>query len=148
MSSAAIDQALVAMLGSDATLLSYMTGGVYWAGEVPEGTKKFVEVSLADSEDVWVFGHRAIEDTLYLVQAVMLSTAGAKATVTAAEARIDALLDGQPIGIGSPFGVDGYAPAVIARERRLRESEPHDEDRSIRWWRRGGFYRIAIGVST
>lgn len=135
------------MLGSDPTLLSHMTNGVYWAGEAPEGSTKFVEVSLADSDDVWVFQRRAYEDALYLVKAVMLSSAGPKATITAAEARIDALLDGQRLGIGSPLGVDGYTFMDMARERRLRQTERDDLDLSIKWWHRGGYYRVQMATA-
>ena len=144
--SSAIDQALLAMLGADTTLLSYMTDGVWWAGEAPEGAKRFVEVSLAESEDIWVFGKRAIENQLYLVKAVMLSKVGVKASITAAEARIDTLLDGQALGIGSPLAVSGYTYMEMARERRVRETEYDDLDRSIRWWHRGGYYRIQMSI--
>lgn len=139
-----IDEALVAMLGSDATLLSYCPNGVYW-DEAPPGSKRFVIVSLVDELDEPVFGGRAIEDHLYLVKAVSLSTAGAN--LKEAAARIDALLEDQEVGIGSPLAVAGYTWMACYRERRIRFTEVDEDDPSLRWRHRGGEYRIQMTLT-
>jgi hypothetical protein len=135
--SSAIDNALVALLGSDTTLLSYCPNGVYW-DEAPPNSTKFVIVSLIDEADEATFGGRAYEDALYLVKAVALSTAGAN--MQAAAARIDTLLNDQMLT------VSGYTHMVIHRESRVRITEVDDEDASIRWLHRGGYYRVQQAV--
>ena len=128
-----LDKALVAKLGTDMTLLGYMTNGVYW-DEAPQGSTKFVIVSLVSAEDVQQFGGRDHEDALYLVEARALSTASAN--VAAAAARIDALLD------NGTLTITGYNLMLLQREERIRMTEVDDVDPSIRWYRRGGHYRV------
>jgi len=140
-----IDAAIVAKLGADATLLSYCPNGVY-VDEAPQGMTKFVIVSLIDEVDNPVFGHRAFEDALYLIEARMLSTAGGN--IKAAAARIDALLDDQALTIGSPPSpVTGYTQMAMFRESRVRMTEVDEVDPSIRWFRRGGNYRVVMDVN-
>jgi len=140
-----IDAAVVAMLGADSTLLSYCPDGVYW-DEAPPGSKRFVIVSLVDELDEAVFGGRAIEDHLYLVKAVSLSTSGAN--LKEAAARIDVVLEDQPVGIGSPLSVAGYTWMDCHRERRVRFTEVDEDDPSLRWRHRGGEYRVQMSVNT
>lgn len=128
-----IDQAVIAKLGADATLLGYMTNGVYW-DEAPPSSTKFVIVSLVDEADAQKQGSRSHEDALYMVKAVALSTANAN--MKAAAARIDALLDGQTLTAA------GYSHMVMQRESRIRITEVDDVDPSIRWFHRGGNYRV------
>jgi hypothetical protein len=135
--SSAIDNALIAKLAADATLLSYCTNGVYW-DEAPPGATKFVIVSLVDQIDEPNFGGRAYEDALYLVKAVALSTAGAN--IQAAAARIDALLEDQTLT------VSGYTHMVMHRESRVRITEVDEVDASIRWFHRGGHYRVQMSL--
>src|SRR4051812_19382441 len=85
-----IDNALIAKLGADSALLALMPNGVYY-DEAPQGSTRFVIVSLVIEQDEAMFGGRAFEDALYLVKAVSLSTAGGN--VKDAAARIDALLE-------------------------------------------------------
>jgi hypothetical protein len=146
--SASIDNALVAKLGADAVLLSYCPNGVYM-DEAPQGMTRFVIVSLVDESDEPVFGSRAYEDALYLVEARLLSTtASANANCKAAAARIDLLLDDQPLMIGSPPAqVAGYTHMLMQRESRIRTTEIDDLDPSLRWFRRGGNYRVVMDVN-
>ena len=132
-----IDNALIAKLGADATLPALVPNGVYW-GEAPPSSTRFVVVSLADEEDVPMFGGRAFEDGLYLVKAVMLSTAGGD--IKAAAARIDALLDQQPLT------VSGYSVTSVRRESRERQTEVDAVDASLRWFHRGGLYRVVASA--
>lgn len=131
--SSAIDNALIALLGADATLLALCPNGVYFA-ESPPGSTRFVIVSLVDEDDIQMFGARAFEDTLYLVKAVMLSTAGGD--IKAAAARIDALLEQQTLT------VPGYGISTMHRESRERSTEVDDLDPALRWLHRGGMYRV------
>jgi|SRR6185503_10692106 len=135
--SSAIDNALIAKLGSDATLLAICTNGVYW-DEAPPGATKFVIVSMVDEVDEPKFGGRAYEDALYLVKAVALSTSGAN--VQSAAARIDVLLE------DTTLTVSGYTHMVMHREARVRLTEVDDVDPSIRWLHRGGHYRVQQAV--
>lgn len=128
-----IDQAVIAKLGGDATLLTYMPNGVYW-DEAPAGSTRFVIVSLVDETDVQKFGARSHEDTMYLVKAVGRSDLSPN--MKSAAARIDTLLDGQTLT------VSGYSHMVMQREDRIRITEVDDVDASIRWQHRGGHYRV------
>jgi hypothetical protein len=132
-----VDNALVAKLGADSALLALMPNGVYW-DEAPQGSTRFVIVSLVDERDEAMFGARAFEDALYLVEARALSTSGGN--VKDAAARIDALLE------NATLAVAGYKVMVIQREERVRITEVDDVDQSIRWQRRGGRYRVMTSV--
>jgi len=134
-----IDNALVTRLGADATLLALAPNGAYW-DEAPAGSTRFVVVSLVDEDDVQQFGRRSFENALYAIEVRMLSTI-AGANPKAAAARIDALLEDQPLT------VPGYAPMAVFRESRIRATEVDAGDTSIRWYRRGGHYRVVMSVS-
>jgi hypothetical protein len=129
-----IDAAVVMKLGSDPQLLALMPNGVYF-GEAPPGLKQFVVVSLVIAIDVPVFHERGYEDVLYLVKAVELSTMTPR-NARAAAARIDELLEDQPLAI------PGYGWMMTARSERVRYPEVDDRDRSIRWEHRGGRYQV------
>ena len=131
-----LDNAIIAKLGADATLLAICTNGVYW-GESPSNSTRFVIVSLAEEEDVQMFGGRAFESALYLVKAVMSWKEGEVAgNIKGAAARIDALLDQQPLT------VSGYSVTIVRREGRERQTEVDAVDGSLRWFHRGGLYRV------
>jgi hypothetical protein len=132
-----VDNALIAKLGGDATLLALVPNGVYYA-EAPSGSTRFVIVSLVDEADVPQFGGRSQEDALYLVKAVMLSTAGGD--IKSAAARIDALLE------QGTLTVSGYNLMTMHREARVRLTEVDDQDAAIRWQHRGGMYRLMVSL--
>lgn len=134
-SSADIDAALVTLLASDATLTALLPDGVY-LDEGPPGVRRFVVVSLVDEHDEAVFQGRAFEDALYLVKAVALSTAITAANAKAAEARIDVLLEDQPLN------VSGYTHMAMYREERVRLTEVDESNPDLRWFHRGGRYRV------
>lgn len=131
--SSAIDNGLIALLGADATLLTLVPNGVYY-DEAPPGSTRFVIVSLTDQHDEPMFSGRAFEDGLYLVKAVMRSDANGD--IRAAAARIDALLEQQPLTVA------GYGVSIMRRESRVRETEVDEVDKSIRWFHRGGRYQV------
>lgn len=133
-----IDGALLAKLGADVTLLSYCSNGVFW-DEAPPNSTKFVIVSLVDEVDAPQFGSRAYEDHLYQVKAVALSSAGVDIVKNAA-ARIDALLE------NGTLTVAGYTRMTMHRETRVRQTEVDALDAAIRWYHRGGQYRVVMSL--
>lgn len=135
--SSAIGNALIAKLGADATLLALCPHGVFYA-EAPPGATRFVIVTLVDGEDVQQFGGRSFEDGLYEIDARMLSTVGGN--IAAAAARIDVLLE------QGTLTAAGYTLMAMHRERPLRQTETDDADPSIRWYRRGGQYRVVMST--
>jgi hypothetical protein len=135
--STAIDTALIALLAADATLLSYCPNGVFYA-EAPGGSTRFVIVSLIDESDAPMFGARAYEDALYLVEARMLSTAGGN--IAAAAKRIDELLE------NAVMTITNYRVMTLHREERTRFTEVDALDASLRWLRPGGMYRLDVSA--
>jgi hypothetical protein len=134
-----IDAALLAKLGSDPALLALMPNGVYW-GIAGPGATRFVIVSLVDSDDPRVFEARD-ETRIYLVKAVGLSTDSPD--MDAAGDRIDALLH------WGTLTVSGYTLMVIERELYIRDQEAvSDVDPKIRWYHRGGHYRVMMALGT
>jgi hypothetical protein len=134
-----IASALIAKLGSDTELLALCPNGVYW-DQAPPGSTRFVIVSLVSAADLGVFGGRAIEEGIYLVEARMLSTVPG-ANIKAAAARIDVLLEDQPLTVA------GYVWSTTHRTEPTRITEVDELDPSIRWFRRGGQYRIEMSHS-
>ena len=134
-----IDAALVAKLAGDATLAALMQSGAFvFMDEAPTGSQKFVIVKLVNEEDVGRFGSRSHEDALFLVEARMLSTAAGN--IKAAAARIDALLE------GGTLTAAGYALMTLHREGRTRDTEVDAVDASIKFYRRGGEYRVVMST--
>src|SRR4029079_9560938 len=113
--SSAIDAALVAVLQGDPTLTGLMPDGVYM-DPAPPGLQRYVIVSLVIAEDRAVFGGRAIEDCLYLVKAVTLTTTGLTGIKEAA-AQIDTLLEDRPLVAA------GYDWMTTHRDERVRYTE-------------------------
>ena len=133
-----IASALIAKLGSDAELLSLCPNGVYW-DEAPPGSTRFVIVAFINAIDRGVFGRRAIEEGIYLVEARMLSTVQG-ANIKRAAARIDELLEDQPLTVA------GYTWSTMHRLEPVRMTEVDEVDPSIRWNRRGGQYFIEMSL--
>lgn len=134
----AVDNALIAKLLGDATLTALMPDGVYW-DEAPAGVTRFVIVTLVDHVDVSLLGGRGMEDALYLVKAVALSTSGAD--IKGAADRLDTLLE------NGALTVAGYTLVSLQREERLRATEVDSDDRTLRWFHRGGRYRIVVALT-
>ena len=137
MDSGDIDAAVLAALQADATLAGYMPDGV-WFDVAPTGAKRFVLVSLFDTVDVDVFGGRAIEEALYAVRAVALSSTSPN--MKAAAARIDAVL------ADTTFPVTGFSLMASYRDEpgRIRITEVDKVDASIMWFHRGAHYRVEV----
>jgi hypothetical protein len=76
---------------------------------------------------------------LYLVEARIMNVPPGGDIKTAA-ARIDALLENQPLI------VPGFAWMAAYRENRERGTEVDEHDPAIRWARRGGRYRVQMAI--
>lgn len=138
LDSSEIDNALVAKLGADAQLLSYAINGVHM-DEAPPKTTRFVIVSVIDAFDEGVFGGRAVEDVLYLVEYRELKQGTGQAK--AAAARIDELLNEGELVVPA-----GYTFMAMFRDSRTRHTETDEAEESIRWYRRGGRYRVQVSM--
>lgn len=136
--SGAIDRSVIGVLQGDATLAGLMPGGVWFNLAAPNLTR-FVLVTVDQSTDEDVFGHRGIEDLRYVVQAVGLSRDVDVATMKQAAARIDALLADETAPLPTPTD---FASIDCAREERLVESVIDEVDKSIHWHHYGGYYRV------
>ena len=136
--SSAIEDAILARLTGDATLEALTPDGV-WLDEAPPGATRFVIVSLVASNDVAVFGRRAIESSLYLVKAVIEATGGGVAQQAAA--RIDVLLEDVPLD------VPGYVWMTTHRLEPLERHELDPADARLSWQHRGGRYRVEMSIA-
>jgi len=135
-----IENAVIALLGADATLLALCPNGVY-NDEAPPTSTRFVIVSLVDESDEPMFNGTAFEDMTLLVKAVMQKLPnGPNPDVKSAAARIQALLHQQPLT------VSGYGVSVMRRTSRVRLTEVDDEDQSLRWQHRGGLYNLVAST--
>jgi hypothetical protein len=135
----AIDAALVNVLYQDTTLKSLVPDGVYM-DEAPPNAQRFVIVALADAVDNATYdAGRAFEEKTYTVVAKMLSTAGGD--IKGAAARIDVLLE------DAALTVTGYADVRARRERPIRETDVDTVDPSLRWFHRGGEYRVHAAIT-
>ena len=137
----AVDTAVITQLAADAPLMALLPGGVHF-GLAPQGVTAFALVSVDETADVSVFAEapaarRAIEQITYTVQAVLPTSAMAPATQAAA--RIDAVLEDQPLTI------PGYGWLSTVRVERLRPAgAPDPVDKNIRWQQIGGRYRVDV----
>lgn len=136
--SSLVDEALLQRLLTDSQLKSMCPDGVWWDA-AEEKSRRFVIISLADHSDEAVFGGRGWEDSLYLVKAVMLNSAGG--SVRAAAARIDALLNEWNNDLPD------FGHLSVHRESRLRITERDSENSAIRWLHRGGRYRVHAAIA-
>lgn len=136
-----VDAALIAVLNNDAALRALVPDGWYY-DVAPPNSRRFGIVSRIPGgldSDVPVFGARAVEDYLYLIKVVMLSTAGGD--IKAAAARVGELLEDVPLV------VDGYEWSTTYRLEFVRMTELDDADPSIRWLHRGGRYRVQMALA-
>lgn len=133
----------MARLQGDATLAGLMPGGV-WLGRAAQNLTRYVLVTYAQGFDdlVVTFGppgtRRAIEINVFAIRACELNAAGSLSTANtkSAAARIDVLLEDQPLT------VTGYAGAEVARLRPIEFADVDSVDKSLTWQYRGGEYRI------
>jgi len=132
-----LDAAIVDLLTADSALAALMPDGVY-IDEAPSGAQRFVIVSLtAPTVDTHTLDGGGFEIVSYLVTANGVSSAIGGPQIKAAADRIDAVLhDAAPV-------VAGFPSVSIARTGRVRPPIDVDaDDRSLRWYRRGGVYEL------
>ena len=128
----AIQSKLMADTGAGG-VLTLMPDGV-WFGVAPPNKTKFVIISLASSHDELQFGSRAFEELVYLVKAVEQSTS--MTNVKAAAARIDALLNFQPLT------ATGYGNVMPSRSEYVEYPEVDEINPDINWQHCGGLYEV------
>jgi hypothetical protein len=133
-----IDNALLAKLGADAQLLALCPDNVYW-DIAPHGAQRFVTVSLVTATDESTYdAGPAIESILYAVKASLLNN---NTDAGLAAARIHELLHNQTLTVA------GYTCMTMHRDEddpRIRMTEVDDKDPQIRWYHRGGNYRVEM----
>jgi hypothetical protein len=135
-----IDRALVALLRGDATLNGLLPDGIYLYS-ADAGVERFAIVSIVTAFDTPQFGRRAWEDIVYLVEALVLRTTSDSNTVAnQAAARIDAVLDDQPLS------VPGYGYMTMHRALRHPEDETDEKNPAIKFYRRAGHYRVQMSL--
>jgi DNA-binding LytR/AlgR family response regulator len=132
-STAAIDQALIAKLTSDATLTAAAPGGVFRDMAPQSTTTPFVVVTQMSHVDAYAIGSQAYEELLYLVKVVDQANSSSAAQ-TAAD-RVQTLLQ------GATLTITGYRSMLVQREERIVYVEVDDES-DRRWQHRGGLYRV------
>jgi len=132
-----LDAAVVELLKTDPELAALLPDGVY-IDDAPPGAQRFAIVSLTGpTVDNHTMDGGGFEVVSYLVTANGVSSAIGGPQIKAAADRIDAILhDAAPV-------VDGFPAVSIARTGRVRPPlELDPDDRSIRWYRRGGTYEL------
>lgn len=134
-----IDNALVAKLGADATLLANMTNGAYM-DEAVEGATRYVIVSVIEATDVYTFGRKEYEDIVYLVEPRAM--AGSGGDVKAAAARIETILQDQPLTVAGYSWMTTFRQGRPGEPREVRDAA----NPNIRWQRRGAFYRVQMSL--
>jgi len=131
----AVDRALVARLSSDPTLMAMMPDGIYW--DISKaGKTRLILIKLMHHDTVDMFGGCAFENPSYLVKAVEYSLS--PTNVQAAAARIDALLNHQPMTI------DGYGLMTAQYLTRVKYQEPDTTNADARWQHSGGVYLLMV----
>lgn len=137
----AVESALVAVLAGDPTFAALVPHGVY-VDEAPPNSTRFAIVSRVPGSlgDAAIFGvGRAFEDYVFLIKAVMLSSANGD--IRAAAERIDQLLEDQPLTI------EGYEWMTTYRVEHVRATEKDAIDPAMRWHHRGGRYRVQLSLA-
>jgi hypothetical protein len=138
--SRAIDTALYDVLSNDGPLAALCPDGVWW-DVAPEKGLRFVLLTVADADDEPMFNGRAWEDILYLVKVVVLQAVPNASDIAGdAAERLDELLD------GGTLTVPGYSTMIMQREKRARLTEISEANPSIKWFHRGGWYRVVMST--
>jgi hypothetical protein len=128
-----ITKAIMALLAADATLSSLMPDGVF-KDVAPNSSTRFVIVSVTLPQWEPMEAGRAFLRVLYLVEAVERTTSAVN--VNAAAARIDALLEDQPLTI------TGFTHMQTRCLEPVDATEVDEENPDTRWQHRGGRYEV------
>jgi hypothetical protein len=132
--SAALDTAILAKLQGDATLAAILTDGIYF-DVAASGKTRFGIVSLSTDREDYAFDG-SIEESVYIVKAVVLDTSPTSAKTAAA--RIHTLLQ------NTPLTVTGFDHLALRRTERIRYTEVDAENNDIRWQHSGGRYEAWV----
>jgi hypothetical protein len=135
----AVDLALVALLRADVDLATILGGAHVFLGEGPDHLTKLVLIAPGPSHVERMFaGLTAYEQLVYGVTANIRATDWVDAF--AAAARIDALLDGQPLD------AVGYSLMVMKRTEHIAPYDERDEHNNL-WQHAGALYEIWVSPS-
>jgi hypothetical protein len=136
---AEVDDALVAKLLGDATLMALVPDGVFF-DTANDKAERFVTISFVHGSRQPVFDGDGIEAMLYSVKAVVLSTKWGTVARAAAQ-RIDEILD------DGDLDVPGFGVLAMFRDDddgRIRYTEIEERDKTSRWQHRGARYRVQV----
>ena len=133
-----VDSAIINLLLNDSQLKTMMPDGVFY-DEANPGAQRFVIVSMVEEFDLATFAKRGVEEAVYLVKAVALSTSGGD--VRGAAARIDALLEDT-----RQLNAAGFTIVDCHRVERMRITEVDAVNADLRWQHRGGRYRVQAAL--
>ena len=130
-----VDRAVIGALAADAELASLLPGGVYW-DLAPVGTTAFVLVSLSTSRGLAELANRdTFREFVYLVKAV--ARGSSSSPTSAADKRIQTILDGQPLDLAAAGG----ELMVMRWVDRVRYTETSGDEV---WTHRGGRYQVTV----
>jgi hypothetical protein len=136
----AVDTALLALLRADVDLAAILGGANVYLGDGPDHLTKLVLVLPGPSHVERMFtGQTAYELLVYSVTANIQAADWVDAF--AAAARIDALLDGQPLD------VIGYSLMVMKRTEHVAPYDERDDVNNV-WQHAGGLYEIWVSPTT
>lgn len=131
-----VEKAIIGTLAADPELTGYLPDGVYW-DLAPQSSTQFAIVSASTSRGQMEFGNvdswRAL---VYVVKAVVLSSGNSP--IAAADARINALLDRQPLALPPAAGA---GLMVMRWVDRIRYTENVDGNT---WQHGGARYEVIV----
>lgn len=132
--SGAVDAAVFAALGADATLQTLCPDGV-WRNQAPQSRTRFIVVIQNGHEDANMFQGSAFETFVYAVTAVMKDQSSVNADT--ASDRIQAVME----ALTNPAG---YILTIAQRTERLAYSEPDPTNPDLFWQHFGGLYEVMV----
>lgn len=131
-----VERALIGTLAADPELTGYLPDGVYF-DLAPQSSTRFAIVSTSTSRAQTEFHDLdSWRELIYVVKAVVLSTG--TPVIAQADARINALLDRQPLALPPAAG----AGLMVMRWReRIRYTDYVDGNT---WQHRGARYEVTV----
>lgn len=131
-----VEKALIGKLSADAELIGYLSDGIYY-DLARQGATRFGIVSLSTSRGLYELNDgETFRAFTYVVKAVVLGNGNDP--VAKADARIQALIDRQPLALPPESG----ASLMVARwVDRVRYTETANNEF---WQHRGGRYEITV----
>lgn len=131
-----VERAIIGVLTADPELTGYLPDGVYWDLAI-QGSTRFAIVSASTSRAQSEFhGLDSFRVLVYVIKAVVLS--GGTSVIAQADARIQALIDRQPLALPAAAGA---GLMVMRWLDRVRYTETVDTGV---WQHRGARYEVIV----